>query len=241
MAFDPSTKADKAQLYQALKAIAKLSYDDTVDLVIDRAIGHAIPHGDNWQRNYRRGEYDATIAQIVHRWVEKHYFTVAHEVAADIFPNTPARQWRKILDKRTDDSRLNLVLVQSSLGVVQRESQFEAVKQVIKLGQRFCLELDSDIDGYAVALQGRGDQWNVIPLGLDGKQAVGAIKFGINRLPQLPNGQLDPIWEDSDEGITDFVVISAKADKIPLEIERQIKWVFDYDCAIYRSTIRFEC
>lgn len=117
MSFDAENKADKAQLYQALKAIAKLTYGDTVDLVIDRAMGQPIPHGDNWQCNYRRGEYDSTIAQITHRWVEKHHFKLAHEVAPDIFPNTPARQWRAILNERADETHLSLVLVPSTLGV----------------------------------------------------------------------------------------------------------------------------
>ncbi|MDO6591499.1 hypothetical protein DS901_09040 [Loktanella sp. D2R18] len=154
LSFDPENTDDKAQLYQALKAIAKLSYGDTVELLIDRAVGQPIPRGLGSTRNLRRGTYDSIVAQITHRWIEKHHFTLAHEVSPDIFPNTPARQWRKILDERTDEGRLSLVLVPSTLSVVQRESQLEKVKQVIKLGQRFCLELDSSNHGHAIGVGG---------------------------------------------------------------------------------------
>lgn len=237
MPFDPASKDDKAQLYRVLKAIAKLSYGDTVDLLIDSAVGQPVPHGDNWQRNYRRGEYDSVIAQTTHRWVEKHHFTLAHEVSPDIFPNTPTRQWRKILDERATSDGFNLVLVPSTFGVVQRDSQLEKVEQIIKLGQRFCFELDSHIDGYAIALQGRGDQWDVIGLGHEG-EAVASVTVGRNRLPQLPNGQLDPISESSDEGITDFVMVVATNDQIPLETERLIPWVHNNGSNIYRRAVQ---
>lgn len=236
MSFDPENKPDKAQLYQVLKSVAKLSYGDTVDLVIDRAVGQPVPHGTDWQRNYRSGAYDSVIAQITHRWVEKHHFALAHEVSPDIFPNTPERQWRKILDERADESRLRLVLVPSTFGVVQRESQLEKVKQVIKLGQRFCFELDSDSDGYAIALQGRGDHWNVIDLGVEG-EAVGAIKQGMNRLPQLPNDQIDPIWEESDEGVTDFVLVTAATNRMPTEVSNLIKWINETESQLHCETV----
>lgn len=240
MPFDPTSKDDKAQLYQALKAIAKLTYGDTVDFVIDRAIGQPVPHGDNWQRNYRRGEYNSTIAQITYRWIEKHHFVVAHEIAPDIFPNTAARQWRAILNERADDTRLKLVLVPSTLGVIQRDSQLKAVDQVIKHGQRFCFELDSDNDGYAIALKGHGDRWEMIPLGMDGKSAVGQLQKGINRLPQDLQGNIDPISEDSDEGISDFVIITAATNRIPVEISHLIKWANENECALNRRVVRLD-
>ena len=214
MPFDPTNKADKAQLYQVLKAIAKLGYGDTVDLLIDRAVGQPVPHGDNWQRNYRRGEYDSVIAQITHRWVETNHFTLAHEVAPDIFPNTPARQWRRVLDERADETKLRLMIVKPAFGIAKRKSQLGEVDQIIKWGQFFCLELDSEVEGYAVALQSQGEEWGVIPLGPNGKGTAGPIQQGVNYLPQDSEGNLDPLEEDSDEGLTDFVVITAKTDRI---------------------------
>ena len=238
MTFDPTSKDDKKQLYKVLKAVARLNYGDTIDLVIDRAIGQPIPHGPTWQRNYRRGEYDSVIAQITHRWVEKHHFTHAHKVGPDIFPDTPARQWRKILDKRADETHLRLMLVRSSFGIAKRKSQLDKVDQIIKWGQLFCLELDSETDCYAIAFQSRGDDWGVLSLGANGKDASGSIQKGINRLPQDNDGNLDPFEEDSDEGLTDFVVVTAKTDRIPMEIDRLIKWVNENECNIYRQTIR---
>jgi len=189
MTFDPTSKDDKKQLYKVLKAVARLNYGDTIDLVIDRAIGQPIPHGPTWQRNYRRGEYDSVIAQITH-------------------------------------------------GIAKRKSQLDKVDQIIKWGQLFCLELDSETDCYAIAFQSRGDDWGVLSLGANGKDASGSIQKGINRLPQDNDGNLDPFEEDSDEGLTDFVVVTAKTDRIPMEIDRLIKWVNENECNIYRQTIR---
>ena len=239
MSFDAENKEDKAQLYQVLKAVAKLAYGDTVELVIDRAVGQPIPRGLGATRNLRRGEYDSLVAQITHRWVEKFHFTLAHEVAPDLFPNTPVRQWRKILNERAGETGFNLVLVPSTFGALQRESEMEKAEQVIKLGQKFCLKLESNIDCHAIALQGRGDHWNVIGLG-DHKTASAVIQTGINHLPQLSNGQLDPLCENSDEGITDFVMITAATDRIPLEVERLIKWVNENECNIHLKVVKLE-
>ncbi|WP_093996433.1 hypothetical protein [Octadecabacter ascidiaceicola] len=123
--------------------------------------------------------------------------------------------------------------------MVQRESQLEKVDQVIRFGQRFSLELNSSTDGHTIAFQGRGDQWNVVGLG-DHETASTSIRAGINRLPQMPNGQIDPIWEENDEGITDFVMITAATDRIPLEVERLIKWVNENECNVHRKVVRLE-
>lgn len=236
MSFDPTSKKDKAQLYQVLKTIAKLSYGDTVDLLIDKAVGQPVPHGDNWQRNYRRGEYDSAIAQIIYRWVEKHHFADAHQVAPDIFPDTPERQWGKILDERATPDGFKLELVTDGFGVVQRRSRLQEVQQVIKWGQSFCLTLNAASDGYALALQGRGDHWDVIELGENGSATV-PIQQGINHLPKDANGEIDPLSENSDEGITDFVMIVAATDRIPQEVARLIILVNESECEVFRKVV----
>lgn len=238
MTFDPKSKSDKARLYPVLKALAGFDPRKTPEIIMDDAVGYPIPHGKDYTRNMRRGEINSTVAQIVHRWIEKHHFKLAHEISPEIFPDTPARRWRKILDDRATTESLSLLLVKSELGVVQRESQLERVQQVIKLGQRFCFELDSGAEGHALALQGRGDHWHVIEMGQDG-DAVTGIQYGMNRLPRLANGKLDLIWEDSDEGITDFVLITTVTNRIPLDIDRLIRWVAENGCNIHWATVRF--
>ena len=236
MSFDPKNKDHKAQLYRALVAAAELSnarFDEFLQIPFNPPWALA----PNYRRNLQRGDYSAIRAQVLYEFLRDHHFTVAHRAAPDIFPYTPAMRWREILDHRATSDRLRLVFVPRSMGIVERESQLKPADTTIRLGQLFCFELDSETDGYAIALQGRGEQWHGIPLGPEG-EAPGPIHPGTNRLPQRADGALDPFSENHHEGPHDFVLITAEDPTVPVSIDRLISWVHAHPCSLYRTHVQ---
>lgn len=238
MSFDPKNKADKAKLYPVLKALAELDPRKTPELLMDDAVGYPVARGQDYIRNMRRGEIAATYAALIHQWLLEHHFGLANRLAPEIFPETPEQRWQAILDGRAKSECFRLVLVPTTMGIVERQSQLKPADTTIRLGERFCFELDSEIEGYAIALQGVRGQWHNIPLGPNG-EASAPIQSGQNRLPKKSDGKLDPLAEDHDEGMHEFVLINAPTDDIPTSIQNLITWVAGNASTVHRLTVQF--
>jgi hypothetical protein len=238
MSFDPKNKADKAKLFPVLKALADLDPRKTPELIMDDAVGYPVARGQDYVRNMRRGEIAATYAALIHQWLLEHHFDLAHRVAPEIFPETPEQRWQAIVNERAISERFRLVLVPQTMGIVERESQLKPADMTIRLGERFCFELESGTEGYAIALQGIRDVWHNIPLGLNG-EGCAPIQSGRNRLPKTSDGKLDPLTESHDEGLYEFVLITAKTDDIPTNIQSLNTWVGDRPNTLHRITVQF--
>lgn len=238
MSFDPKNKADKAKLYPVLKALADLDPHKTPELIMDDAVGYPVARGQDYVRNMRRGEIAATYAALIHQWLTEHHFELAHRLAPEVFPETPERRWQAIVDERAITDRFRLILVPMAMGIVERESQLKPADTTIRLGERFCFELDGEIDGHAIAMQGVRCQWHNIPLSPNG-EASAEICAGQNRLPKMQDGKLDPLIENHDEGMHDFVLITAQTDDIPTDLKCLITWVADNPCNLHRVTVQF--
>ncbi len=238
MTFDPKNKAHKAQLYPVLKALADLDPRKTPELIMDDAVGHPIARGQDYVRNMRRGEINSTFADLTYQWLLEHHFDLAHRISPEIFPETPEQRWQAILDERAITNRFRLVLVPREMGVVQRKSQLKPAGATLSLGQHFCFELDSEAEGYAIALQGVRGQWHNIPLGSDGG-VIAPLKRGMNQLPQMPDGTLDPLSETHDEGQHEFVLVTAPSSGIPTTVKTLIPLVSKADCDLYCINVCF--
>jgi hypothetical protein len=238
MSFDPKNKADKAKLYPVLKALADLDPRKTPELIMDDAVGYPVARGQDYVRNMRRGEIAATYAALIHRWLLEHHFDLSHRLAPEIFPETPDQRWQAIIDERAISDRFRLVLVPLPMGIVERESRLKPVDTIIRLGERFCFELDSESEGHAIAFQAVRGQWHNVPLGPNG-EASAPIQSGQNRLPKRSDGQVDPLTENHDEGMHEFVMITAQTDDIPTNIQGLNTWVGDRPNTLHRITVQF--
>jgi hypothetical protein len=147
-----------------------------------------------------------------------HHFDLAHRLAPEIFPETPVQRWQAIKDERAISDRLRLVLVPLTMGIVERESQSKPADTTIRLGERFCFELESETEGHAIAFQAVRGQWHNVPLGSKGEVSTPS-QSGQNRLPKRSDGQVDTLSENPDEGVHEFVLITAPTDDIPANIQ----------------------
>lgn len=237
MSFDPKNKADKAKLYPVLKALADLDSRKTPELIMDDAVGHSVARGQDYVRNMRRGDIAATYATLIHQWLTEQHFELAHRLAADIFPETPEQRWQTILEQRARFDSFRLVLVPQVMGIVERESQLKSVDASIRLGERFCFELESEEEGFVIALQGVRGQWYNIPLGPNG-EASAPIQIGVNQLPRIQGGQLDPLAENQDEGLHEFVLITAPTGDIPVDLKGLIARIAGNQCELHRVSVQ---
>lgn len=238
MSFDPKNKADKAKLYPVLKALAELDPRKTPELIMDDAVGYPVARGQDYVRNMRRGEIAATYATLIHQWLTEHHFDLAHRLAPDIFPETPEQRWQAILDERAKPDRFRLVLVPQTMGIVERESQLKPAETTLRLGERFCFELDSETAGHAIAFQAVRGQWHNIPLSPSGEVST-RIQSGQNRLPKRSDGQIDPLTENHDEGMHEFVMITAPTGDIPTSVQSLKTWVANTPCEFHRVAVQF--
>lgn len=237
MAFDSKSKADKAKLYPVLKALADLDHRKTPELIMDEAVGYPVARGQDYARNMRKGEIAATYATLIHQWLMEHHFDLAHRLAPEIFPETPEQRWQVILDERAQKDCFRIVLVPKTMGIVERESQLKPADTTIRLGERFCFELDSGADGFVAALQGVRGQWHSLPLGANGEVSA-QIQTGTNRLPRTRGGQLDPFSENHDEGQHEFVLITAETADVPTDIKSLIPWIASNACDLHCVTVQ---
>lgn len=237
MSFDPKSKVHKAKLYKALVAAAELA-NEPFDQFLQTPFNPPWNLADSYRRNLQRGEYSAIRAKVLYDFLLNHHFNVSHLEAPEIFPQTHEMRWRQILDERATSDRVRIVLAKSHFGIVERESQLEAAGTTLKLGQPFLLEFTSDVDGYAVALQGLRGQWHPIPLGQD--EALSAsIVVGKNLMPGHPDGRPDPLIEGQDEGLHEFVLIAAQKPDVPVETKQLATWVADNSCSLHRTSVQF--
>ena len=162
MTFDPKNKADKAQLYPVLKALADLDPRKTPELIMDDAVGYPIARGTDDTRNMRRGEINATFAKLTYAWLERHHFDLAHRISPEIFPQTVEQRWQATLDAGARTTGLRIVPAKTAFGIVQRGEDIANAETSLKLGQSFLLELTNPADGHATALQRSRNQWNPI-------------------------------------------------------------------------------
>lgn len=237
MSFEPKSKAHKAKLYKALVAAAELA-NEPFDQFLQTPFDPAWNLADNYRRNLQRGEYSAIRAKVLYDFLLSHHFNIAHLEAPEIFPQTPEMRWREILDEMATSDRFRLALVSTAMGIIERESHLKSADTAIRLGERFCFELDSEADGHVVAFQGVRGQWHNIPLGSDGEPCA-EIQAGQNRLPKTMEGKLDPLTESQDQGLHEFVLISSDTPDIPANIVQLNIWVKEHNCLVHKTMARF--
>jgi len=238
MAFDPTNRHHKKQLYPVLRALADINPKTTPELLIDEACGKPLARGKDYMNNVRKGDFAKSIAQLVHIWLRDNHFEIAHKTSPDIFDETPDMRWQKIVDERAIEGRLKIVPVKTEMGIARRARDVQSAKTTLKLGKEFCLELDSDEDGYVILLQCVRNKWHLIPL-IDGKDNVLPISEGKSVLPQTSDVAPDPLVEIDDLGVHTFAIVASKQPTIPFATERLVGWVNGHVCQIHCTAVRF--
>ncbi|ATG48831.1 hypothetical protein CEW89_15395 [Celeribacter ethanolicus] len=139
-----ASEEERMQLYKLTFNVGKL-LNLTVYQIMDAALGRKIAMGKDYVANFRKGKIRRAYAKLIYKWLTEHHFDLLLQIAPEKFPETPEQRWQAILEERVRSDRFRLVLIPKSMGIVERESQLKPADMIMRLGERFCFELDSEV------------------------------------------------------------------------------------------------
>ncbi|WP_139163150.1 hypothetical protein [Epibacterium ulvae] len=215
MAFDPKNITHRKQLYPVLKALADQDPHKGPLDVLDDAMGHLLSRGTDYLSNMRKGQYATSIAARLHKWITEHHADLGRMFAAGLFPEAQSSAWDAFLERYATRGKLRLVKFKpSSLGLVERTRQTSKPDDTIKLGEKFCFQLECEDDRYVRAFQIYKGEWHPIPVGAN--EAMGTTITARQKLvPVLADGTPDPLVEQHDLGPHQFVVLASQSGDFP--------------------------
>ncbi len=200
------TKADRATLYRVLRSISELT-GNPVENMMEEAFGNKLLTGADYLANFRQGKIAKPKAKLIHAWIIEHHNETAYTIAPHLFPAPDKRDWEAFLETHAIKGKLRLVSLSQSKSLIRRVGEDNDASHHMKLGQPFCFELDSDVDGTMIAFQGYQDGWHPIPLGQDGTAMPTTVTSGAQLLPKTPQNQPVQMSEDEDLGLHQFVFV----------------------------------
>jgi len=202
-----ATKADRTALYNVARAVADTT-NLSVEAIMEQAFGHKLMVGTDYLSNFRSGAIGRPKAKLIHAWITEHHAETAHAVDPRLFPKSHTNAWADYLENHAIKGKLRIARFDGSMGLVQRKRTQPRPEEVLKLGEAFCLHLDSDMAGHVIAFQDYAGQLYPIPLDPKEEPAI-AIRQGEHFLPLAETGHPDPLSEASDLGPHRFIVAVA--------------------------------
>lgn len=229
-----ANKDDRAKLYVVLRSLSDLT-GKNVEELMEEAFGYKLLTGADYLRNFRRGAIAKPKAKLIHAWIAEHHNEAARTIAPELFPVLKTLNWNAYIPDNAIKDKLSIIKLPKSMGLIERARNILKPNETLKLGEKFCFEIDSDIDGYAVAFQGYQNTWHPLPLGEVREELITPVKTGKHRMPMYSNNQIIPLCENEDLGVHRFlIVISADIGTLPETQDEPLS-----DCATYLTSVEF--
>ena len=237
------TKAERVvlikDLYQAVRGVADLTSTTVVQL-IDQALQGLPAVGTDYESNFRRGNIAAAKAALIHRWLEENHFDLARTFAPDLFQTNPKSAWELFIDAKAATGRLSVVQLKSNAGLIERDDQLLEVGETLRLTQRFCFELRSELKGVALAFQKYNHEWHNLPLGADSRNLKGSVTDSPQVLPHDKDGKPIGLRENNDTGQHEFVIVVSEDRKLPTDMNKLAQLGEDGErVEVHRIAVRF--
>ena len=206
-------------LYLAVSGVADAT-DVTILQLIDTAFVGLPAVGTDYASNFRRGNVSAAKAMLMHRWLEENHFDLAQKLVPDLFQTNPKSAWARFVDENATNGKLRIVQLKSEAGLIERDDQAVPVGDTIRLTQRFCFELTTEIRGAALAFQKYEGQWHSLPLGADSRNLKGTVSENPQLLPRDSEGNPIGLRENNDAGDHQFVLIVFQNRALPTDMKK---------------------
>ena len=161
-----ATKADRAALYHVARSVADTT-NLSVEAIMEEAFGHKLMVGTDYLSNFRSGAIGRPKAMLIHAWIAEHHSETAHAVDPRLFSKPHTNAWGDYLKEHAIVGKLQIARFDKSMGLLQRKRTQPVPEEVLKLGEEFCFQLDSEIIGHAVAFQMYEGTMHQLPLGLE--------------------------------------------------------------------------
>lgn len=215
---DERSELTKA-LFEAVSGVADLN-SITIAELIDQAFKGLPAVGTDYQSNFRRGNISAAKAMRMHRWLEENHFDLAQKFAPDLFQTNPKSAWDCFIDEHAMTGKLRIARLKSEAGLIERENEAVPVDDTLRLTQRFCFDLTTEIRGAALAFQKYEGQWHSLPLGADSRNLKGTVSESPQLLPRDSQGNPIGLRENNDAGDHHFVMIVFQNRALPTDMKK---------------------
>jgi hypothetical protein len=198
-----------------------------IDLLLDDALGEAQSRGTDYESNFRKGKIAAMKAMMIHQWLEYNHFEEAKNatknIQTNLFQINPKSAWDSFVEDRAITGKLGAIPLTKQMGIAQRSKEVRKSVTTIRLGQDYCFELDSGLDGHCVAFEGYQGQWHPLPLGADTRRLRLEVQQGVQRLPRDAKGNPIALVELDDGGEHQIVVVVATDKAMPTDRREILK------------------
>ncbi|MEO0569530.1 MAG: hypothetical protein AAF066_17490 [Pseudomonadota bacterium] len=204
-------------LYQIMRALSQSTgerFDDLVEAAQDQPISEAMdPHS-----NFRTGSIAWHRAAKIHEWLARNHFKFAQKLIPELFQYPRQSEWEMFVEAHAIVGRLKIVALKQSLGLVERDDEHLPTENTLRLTQRFCFELDTNLRGVAVAFQRYDREWHALPLGAEKRNPKARIVENPQLFPRKVNGSPMGLRENNDAGDHVFAVLVAQNPKTPIDM-----------------------
>lgn len=146
---------------------------------------------------------------MIHAWIAENHAETAHAVDPRLFPKSHTDAWADFLADNAIHGKFRITRFDKSMGLVERKRKHPTPDVVLRLGEEFCFELDNDAEGYAVAFQIFNGTVHPLPIGANDELSI-PLTHGTHLLPLNEAGRPDPLVEESDFGLHEFVIAVAR-------------------------------
>ena len=108
--------------------------------------------GTDYLSNFRRGNIAAGKAMMIHQWLSENQFEIAQKAAPDLFQFNPKSEWDQFVEHHAIVGKLRIRRLDKNMGLIERDDQVNPIGETLRLTQRFCFELETEITGVALAM-----------------------------------------------------------------------------------------
>lgn len=229
-----ASKEDRAKLYVVLRAISDLT-GRTIEEQMEEAFGYKLLTGADYLRNFRRGAIARPKAKLIAAWITDHHADTARTIVPELFPVPAIVDWDTYIQNHVIIDKLHIVRLPKGLGIVERVNDCLEPDETLRLGERFFFQLESDIEGHAVAFQGYRGEWHPLPLGDSMSDLTASILLNHQSLPRHSDHSIIPLQEKEDLGVHQFfIVVSEDVKNLPDMANQAL-----HDCLIHSVTVEF--
>ncbi|MEP3510117.1 MAG: hypothetical protein ABJN38_00025 [Lentilitoribacter sp.] len=155
---------------------------------------------------------------MFHRWLAENYFEVAQTAAAEQFQFNPKTAWEQFAERHAIEGKLRIMKLNQNMGLIERDEEALPVGETLKLTQRLCFELETDIKGVALAFQRYEGDWHCYPLRADARNLWGSVKNNPQLLSRKSDSSVIALRENKDAGDHQFAMIISEDRKLSSEM-----------------------
>lgn len=192
-------------LVQVIRTNHGLSWDD----VYLAAHGRPVGRSEHDESNFRKGTIGRAKVAPIFRWVADHHLSFASEHAPELFAPSSLTSWSRFIGEHGIYDQLNPILL-NTLGLTKRSSKEPIHDLRIGLGEEYCFELESAINGAVLALEGYQGKYYPMSLHVDALSFLTPFEAGRHLLPFDPETENPiPLLDDQHTGVHSFTFIVA--------------------------------